>query len=215
MDTGQHNLLAAAPGEHAHFIQHIVHCPAPHPSTGKRNNTVCAELIAAILYLDIRPCACFRAANLEILIFFCMIDVNLVRECLCILFFPAVLLILSEHGEQLSFPVIAEHDVNRRILLGRAVRRLHVAAGRHDNCIRIHLACPVQHLSGFAVGDIRHRARIDHIDICPRLKWHNLIPCFLQQLPHGLCLICIYFTAQVMQGSLFSHFSASVRQIHE
>ena len=37
---------------------HPCHCPASHPSSRKRNNTVCAELIAAILYLDIRPCTC-------------------------------------------------------------------------------------------------------------------------------------------------------------
>ena len=76
---------------------------------------------------------------------------------------------------------------------------LHVTATGNDNRIRIHLSCPVQHLSGFPVCHICHRTGIDDIHICTFLKRHNLISMLFQQFLHGFRLIRIHFAPEIMQ----------------
>ena len=69
------------------------------------------------------------------------------------------------------------------------------------------------HLPGFAVCNIGDRTCIDNIDICPFFKWHDLISILLQKLLHSLCLICIYFAAQIMERSFLFHFTHSFQNI--
>ena len=76
--------------------------------------------------------------------------------------------------------------------------RLHITAGRYDHCIRILFSGTMDHLSGLAVCHIRHRAGIDHIDICQIMKRYDLISVLFQQFLHRFCFISIYLTAQVV-----------------
>ena len=76
---------------------------------------------------------------------------------------------------------------------------LHVTATGNDNRIRIHLSCPVQHLSGFPVCHICHRTGINDIHICTFLKRHNLISMLFQQFLHGFRLIRVHFAPEIMQ----------------
>ena len=99
--------------------------------------------------------------------------------------------------------VIADHNVNAGIRLLPALC-LHITPCCHDHCLRVHFPGAVEHLAGFAVCDIRHRTGIDDIDIRPFFKGNDLIARLFEHFLHCFCLICVYFTSQVVERCFFS-----------
>ena len=112
--------------------------------------------------------------------------------------------IRRQNLRQLLFFIVADQNIRRQRLLQTLRRCLHIAACRNDHRLGIALSRPVQHLPGLSVSHVRHRTRIDDIYICLSLKRHDLIAVFFQKLLHRLRLICVDFTAQIMQ-CCFSH----------
>src|SRR5699024_12450279 len=54
----------------------------------------------------------------------------------------------------------------------------------------------------FRSCDIRHRTGIDDIDIRPFFKGNDLIARLFEHFLHCFCLICVYFTSQVVERCL-------------
>ena len=76
MDTGQHDLLASACCKCAYLLQNILRIAASYPASCKRDDTVRTKLITAVLYFDIGTRPVFRAVDNQVLILFCMININ-------------------------------------------------------------------------------------------------------------------------------------------
>ena len=76
MDTGQHDLLAAACCKCTYLLQNILRIAASYPASCKRDDTVRTKLITAVLYFDIGTRPVFRAVDNQVLILFCMININ-------------------------------------------------------------------------------------------------------------------------------------------
>ena len=55
MDSCEHDFLIAISGKRSYLLLHILHLSAAYPPSGIGNDTVGAELVAAILYFDISP----------------------------------------------------------------------------------------------------------------------------------------------------------------
>ena len=55
MNAGEHHLSVTGCRQRAHLRMNVLHGPAAHPASGIGNDTVAAELVAAVLHLDVRP----------------------------------------------------------------------------------------------------------------------------------------------------------------
>ena len=113
--------------------------------------------------------------------------------------------IFFQSFHNLCFLIVSKDQIHSSIFFQFLCVSLYITSGCDHDSIRVHFLCFVQHLSGLAVCHIRHRTGVDHINIRPRCKRHNLIPCFFQKLLHRFYFVCIYFTAQIMKGNLFFH----------
>ena len=70
--------------------------------------------------------------------------------------------------------------------------------------IRVHFPRPADHLPALSVGDVGHRAGIDHIDVCLLSEIDNGKARRFQAGVHGIGLVFIYLAAKRMQGRCFS-----------
>ena len=143
----------------------------------------------------------FRPVDLQLLIFPHLPDIHCMQASL-----PCCL-ILFQNFQQIFLPVIADNQIHRRVLLQLLSLFLGIAAHRSHYCPGVQLLCPVQHLPGFPVRDIRHCAGVDNIQIRSRFKGNDFISVFFQYLLHSLQLIGIYLAAQIVQRRLFAHIS--------
>ena len=171
-----------------------------------RNDAVRTKLIAPILDLDIRAGMLCCMSDLHLLIFFLMVDIKQL-----FFYFMLSIVILVQNRDQVFLFIISNYDVHTRVDIFSSC--LHITACRHNYRIRVHFPCFMKHLPGFAVCNIGNCTCIDNIDICPFFKWHDLISILLQKLLHSLCLICIYFAAQIMERSFLFHFTHSFQNI--
>ena len=105
--------------------------------------------------------------------------------------------------QQILLTVISDHNIRSPIFLRLRSRRLHIAACRRHNSVRVLPPGPVDHLPGFPVCHIGDRTGIDHIEVRLFMKRHDLIPRLLQHLLHGLCLVRIHFTSQAVKRCSF------------
>ena len=193
MNSSQHNFLIAVCCKFCHFPNHIFFCTASHSSSCKRDDAVGTKLIAAILYFDVcsRMFCCFIQVHL--LIFVCMININ--YSLILTLFF---LIKPIQNLNQIFLFIISDNDINTLVNFSACFFCLHIASSCNYNCIRIHLFCTMEHLTGLSVRHVSHCACIDNIHIRAFFKRHNLISIFFQKLLHRFRLICIYFTSQIM-----------------
>ena len=196
MDAGQHHLLIAVCRQSADFLEDVFHAPAADPPSGIRDDTVAAELVASVLDLHVGPGMPGRTAQAQALIFFFMGQVPDMSRGM--LFLPG-----PQDLRKVLLLIVSNQDIHRAVLKKLLSGRLHVAAGRRHHRVRVHLLCPVQHLPGFAVRNIGHAAGIDDIQVGFFPEGNDLISVFFQDFLHGLRLICVYFTAQVVQRSFF------------
>jgi len=75
VDAGKHHLFISIPGKFLYLPYHAVMAAASDPSPRIRDDAVRAELVAAILHLDICPCMFRRPAQMQFLILVNMVDV--------------------------------------------------------------------------------------------------------------------------------------------
>ena len=198
MNACQHHFLIPVRRQPGNLPQNVFYTPAPDSSSRIRDNAVAAKLITSVLNLNIRSGMLRRPADKQIFILTGMVHIYDI-------FFPLTLLIFLKNLHQISFFIISDHQINRIVRFQLFFCRLYIASHRCYHCLRIHLFCLMQHLSGLAVSDIRNRTGIDYVNIRSRLKRNNLVSCLFQHLLHRLCLICVYFAPQVMQGSFLFH----------
>ena len=198
MDSGQYDFLITICSKCLYFLDHIFFGTASHSSSCIWNNTVRAELITSVLYFDIRSCMLSCTAQMKILILLCMSDINKISCSFSLLF------VLFEDLHNIFLFIITNHNINA--IVHFLILSLHITAGCHYDCIRIHLSCLVQHLSGLTVRNVCNCACIDYINICTFFERHDLITVFFQKLLHGFCFICIYFTSKIMQCCFLHNF---------
>ena len=191
MDPGQDHFLIAGPGQSGDLFADLGGGPAAHPSSRIGNNTVAAELVAAVLHLYVRPGVLRRLRHRQGLILLRMVDVD-----------DGILLhalfISLQNRQQILFAVVPNQEIYGAVLPKLGLRRLHIAARRHHQGLRVLLFRPVKHLPGFPVCDVRHRTGIYDIDVRLLLKGNNLITGLLQQLLHGLRFVCVYLASKIM-----------------
>ena len=192
MDTGKNHLFASIACQRFYFLYDLFFSAAAYTTSRIGNDAVAAELITAILYFQIGSGVFHRFFQRQFLILFCVIDIDQ-------RFLHGTAFIMFQNTDQIFFAVISDNNVDCRVFFQLSSCCLHITSGCHHDRMRIHFLCFVQHLSGLAVCHIRHRTGVDHINIRPRCKRHNLIPCFFQKLLHRLRLICIYLASQIVE----------------
>ena len=190
--------LIAIPRQKFHFPADLLLLPAAHPSSCIRNNTVTAELIAAVLHLDIRSGMLRRPGDGEFFIFICPVNVNHPAGMTAL---PGLL----QYRDNFLFLIIAHDHVHHLISFQLILSILHITACRHNQCLRIHLFGLMQHLTGFPIRNICHRTRIDNISIRARSKRNNLISGRFQLLLHCFQFIRVYLAPQIVQRNFFLH----------
>ena len=194
MDSGKHHFLIPMFRKCTHLFHYVFFFPAAHASSRIRNDAIGTELVASILHFQICPCMLCCSGKMEALILEGMVNVNDLLHLFRNVFFK----IFFQKADQILFFIIPDYNIYILIQLTHIRLRLHITAGRYDHCIRILFSGTMDHLSGLAVCHIRHRAGIDHIDICQIMKRYDLISVLFQQFLHRFCFISIYLTAQVV-----------------
>ena len=109
---------------------------------------------------------------------------------------------------QVVLLIVTDNDIYRAILHQFIRARLNITAGSHNDSVRIQAAGTMNHLSGLAVCNIRYRTGIDEIEICFFSEGNDRISVLFQEFLHGLCLVFIYFTAQIMECCSFHLFTS-------
>ena len=202
MDARENNLPVSLIGQGPGLLHDVLRLSAAHSSPGIGDNAVAAELIASVLNLQERSRMLRRMADVHILELPGLSDVDNIREL-----FPGCKILLQAF-HQVLLPVISDDDIHGVILREGLPRRLHIAPGCHHGRLRVQFLCPVQHLSGLLVRNIRHGAGIDDIDIRLLRKVHDLIARCRKHLSHRLGLPGINLTSQVMKRR-FSHITVT------
>ena len=211
MDAREHHLPVARVHQAPHLLQDILRPAAAHPAPGVGDGAVGAELVAAVLDLDIGPGALRRVLQPHLLIFVGIPDVQdggalqglvPLRAAL-----PPSLQILLQDGRDVLLPVVADGKVYARIRLHGLPPRLHIAAHRHHHSVGIELPGTVQHLSALPVRDVGDRTCVHDIDIGSFIKCHNAISFFPEDLAHYFHFIGIDLAAQIIQCHSFHDYS--------
>jgi len=141
MNSRQHDFLVSVFRQICHFCYYIFFCPASDSSSRIRDNTVRTKLVAAILHLDICSRMLPLFCQMQILIFFCMIDIDHFPQ-ITVCFF-----ICLQRCQKILLFIVSEYNINTWIDHLLFSLCLHITAGCDHNSIRIHLSCPMQHLS--------------------------------------------------------------------
>ena len=141
MDSCKNYLLISFLGKCTDFFQHTFNIAASHTASCIRNDAVGTELVASVLNLNVRSYMLRCMINGKILVFFCLIDLDHVRAVA-----RFVLGIFCQCIHDISFPVIAKHKINSLILFQLVSTCLYIAACCHNNGLRIHFFCFVEHL---------------------------------------------------------------------
>ena len=199
MDSGQNHFLIASCCKCTYLVQHFSNLSAANTASRIRDDAIRTELVASVLHLDIGPYMFCRIAYGKLLVFFCLVDLD------HFYFFGVFFFIFFQRFYDLLFLIISKDQIHSAVLFQLLCICLDITSCCHNNGIRIHFFCLMEHLSGFAVCDIGDCTGIDQINIRPFFKRNDLISCFFQKLLHGLYFICIYFAAQIVKGNFFTH----------
>ena len=231
MDPGQHDLPDAACDQVSHLLQDILRLPAADAAARVGDDAVAAELVAAVLDLDVGPgVSRVRQPHGFILrrrgqvlppgglalrhglrLLRCPLSGSsrAAGSALC----PAGHSLLPpgqiscQDVPDLRLAVVADHQIDRFVPLHPVRVGLHIAAHGDDHRVRVLLFGPVQHLAALAVRNVGHRAGVDHIDIRPLVKGDFEIALVPQDLAHDIQFIAVDLAAQVVKSGLFHHFS--------
>ena len=183
MDARQNDLLKARSDHASHLRHDILRPSAAHPASGIGDCAIGAELIAAVLDLNVRPRVLRCLMKLHLFILVGVVDVQNRRAAEG--FVRGALLrrmlfkIFLEDVHNILLAVIADAKVYAFILFKSLSAGLDIAADGDDNRLRIQLLRPVQHLPAFSVRYVRHRTGIHNINVRHAVKWHNAISAFL------------------------------------
>ena len=185
MDTGQHQFLKTIFCQSAGFQLYIFQFTASHPASGIWNNAITTELVASVLYFQKCTGMLGRMDDRQFFIFLlCMINIQHT-----FLFCAMVSFISRQHIKKILLFIISDNNINGCIRFCLLRRCLDITACCHHDRTRIHFFRLMDHLSGFAIRDIRHRTGIDNIHIRPVMERYNFISCLFQHLLHCLCLV--------------------------
>ena len=204
VDSGHNNFLYALRRQCAHLTEHILRLPAPDSAARIGNDAVGAELIAAVLNLDVRPGA---AGHLQRHL---LVDrmVRDIAECAAVQRFGAAGIfavpgifavsgifagsevpaapgvftfteVVFQYLRKASFAAGANGKIDSRVLFHCLAAGLHITADGHNYRFGVLFLRAVKHLTALAVGNVRDRAGVYDIHIRFSVKRHNLPPFFL------------------------------------
>ena len=226
MDACQHHLPDPSLRQAFDLPQDLLRSAAPDPAPGKGNDAVGAELVAAVLDLDIGP---GMAGGLQLHVLVLGTEGQILhgipsqqlaqagdlldRESFPLFFFsiPVIFFFLFIPGCQipvqdlcdLPFLIVADGQIDGRVRQDFIFVRFHVAAHRDDQGVGVHLLCPVEHLTALAVSDIGHGAGIDHIKVRLPVEVYGLVAPLFQKLLHDIQFIAVDLASKVMIGDFF------------
>ena len=147
MNSCEHNFLIAIGRKCTHFFHNFFFSSASDTTSHVWDDAVCTKLVTAVLYFNICPCVFCSLGQMEFFVFFRVIDINdflLHKHTVC---FFSFLLILLKNLDQILLLIISDDNINTFIDLIAVFLRLHITSRRHNDCIWIHLFCPMDHLS--------------------------------------------------------------------
>ena len=169
MNTGDDDLLKAFFRQPSYLSQHILLLSAPDASAHKRNDTIRAELVAAILNLDIRPCVLRALLHTHFLILPHGADVcHGAGVC------SMLLQIRLQNLHDILFMLVSHRQINA-VVHSVFLARLYKAPDRNDNRVRIFVLCPVQHLTALPVCNVGYGTGIYNINVRIGIKRYNFI----------------------------------------
>ena len=199
MNSGNNHFLYAICGKAPDFFHDLFRVSGADPSSCIRDDAVGAELIAAVLYLDV--CA-GSSGSLQLHGF----KYRMIRQ-ICTGFFllhPAFQIALHDLRNA-GLPVVPDAQIHQRVLLQTLSVGFHIAADGNHQCLRIEMLRPVQHLPALPVRNTGHTAGVDQIQVGLFLKGNHLISCTAQLLYHDIQLIAVYLAAKIVNCCLFHH----------
>ena len=218
MDSGENNFTDAFLRDPCHFPDDLAGSSAPDPPPCIRNNTVGAELIAAILDFDKGPCVAGRL-QLHVLVFGPVRQVghgpasqSALREPVGFLLrrfiIPDLRKKFVEKFRDPGLIVVADRKINGFVRAHAVGVRLHIASHSDHYSPGISLFGLVDHLAALSVGDVGDRAGVDHVYVRFLFKRDGNIPVFLHFLPHYVQFVIIYFASEVVKCYTFQSFSS-------
>ena len=190
MDARQHHLAKPRRREFLHLAFHRrerarLHRPARIGDDAER-----AEILAAVLDLEKGTRAVRYAVQWDVLK---GSRLHHIRDLLHHAVRAKRLLHIVHDARALLRPDHDAHTFERTHLGGRDLR---IAARHSDARRRIGARRTADDLAGLAVAQMRHRARIDDIDVRPLLERHDLIAARTEQPLHRLRLELIHLTSE-------------------
>ena len=169
MNTGDDYLLKAFFRQPSYLSQHILLLSAPDASTHKWNDTIRAELVAAVLNLDIRARVLRALLHAHFLILPHGADVcHSAGVC------SMLLQIRLQNLHDILFMLVSHRQINA-VVHSVFLVRLYKAPDRNDNRVRIFVLCPVQHLTALPVCNVGYGTGIYNINVRIGIKRHNFI----------------------------------------
>ena len=130
MNACQDDFLISGFCKSLYFFDDLFRISAPYPSSHVRDDAVSAELIASILYFDIRPCVFPGRIDIKLLEFVGVIDVYYV--------FPFLLVKMClKKFQKIFFLIISDQDIDSLDFLTFCLLSLDIASCCHYDSIRI------------------------------------------------------------------------------
>ena len=204
MDARQDDLTDTSRDQSPDLAQDLALRPAADTAARKGDDAVTAELVAAVLNLDIGT-GMSGACQMHVLkrgragkVF--------PEGWLGSLFSGRLLQTVSfleeihEDLSDLRLFVVADHEIDGIIRLHPGRVCLHITADCNHDGLRILFFGPVKHLTAFPVRDVGHSACIDHVNVRLLLEGHFLKPLVPQDLAHDIEFIAVYFAAQIVKS---------------
>ena len=174
---------------------------ASDPASGIGDDTVAAELIAAVLDLDLGSGPVGHLIDRQV--FIGSFSGHVIQIT------GSGLLPVSESGchqvNDVLLQVIADGDIDHIFFLKGFTCCLDIAADSHDQGIRVLLSGPVQHLSGLSVSNICHRTGVDDIDVRCLREFPDLIAGRNKSFLHRFGFVLVDFASQGAESHGSSH----------
>ena len=186
----QHHLAKPRRREFLHLARHRRERTRLHRPACIGDNAERAEILATILDLEKGTRAVRHAVQGDVLK---GTRLHHIRDLLHHTVRAKRLLHIVHDARALLRPDHDAHAFERTHLGGRDLR---IAARHSDARRRIGARRTADDLAGLAVAQMRHRARIDDIDVRPLLERHDLIAARTEQPLHRLRLELIHLTAE-------------------
>ena len=224
VDPGEHHLADSLVRHGPDLFEDLRGSSASDPAPCIRDDAVCTELIAPVLYFDKSACVA-GIRELHILVCGAVRQVRhgppaqraalQPRSCVRAAYSRIRLVPfrlteeLLEKVRYLCLVIVADREINSAVRADPFGICLHVAAHRDHDRVRVPFFGFMDHLTALAVRNVGHRTSVDHIYVRLFLKRNGNIPVLFHFLAHNVQLIAVDFAAEIVKCYAIQSFSLS------